>query len=309
LPVDRARRHHNEIIRNIFWPRYHYRHHHRRIYTHIYSPRCYYPVRYYYGPRIIYRYIYPRYHRKYIFVSIGSYWPSSCFSIRYYRYGFHPYIWYGCYPVGYEIEGPTYNYYTYNYYGYEGDSSVTSYHSLTPVDETTFADVRARMTVKEPKPETMADKYFDRGVEAFENGDYQRAAMAFSYAMVLEPEDVILPFAYVQALFASEQYKRAAEALRTALEVLPPDQQGIFFPRGLYKDDDILLDQVEELGKKAAIFSYDSDLALLLGYQLLGIEEYDLARDWLEHSLMYNINRVSAEVLLKLLVKIEQFSE
>ncbi len=127
--------------------------------------------------------------------------------------------------------------------------------------------------------------------------------------MVLEPEDNILPFTYVQALFASEQYNRAAQALRIALEALPPDQLGIFFPRGLYKDDEILLDQVEELGKKAGIFSYDPDLALLLGYQLLGIEEYDLAKDWLEHSQTYFVNRVSADVLLKLLEKIDELSK
>ena len=40
-------------------------------------------------------YYYPSYHRKYLFVSLGGYWPYSYRYQRYYWYGCHPYYWYG----------------------------------------------------------------------------------------------------------------------------------------------------------------------------------------------------------------------
>jgi len=74
------------------------------------------PVYYDCGPWFGFRYVYPYYHRKYIFISLGGYWPFDYCYARYYWYGCHPYYWYGYYPVAQEVQGDTYNYYTYNYY-------------------------------------------------------------------------------------------------------------------------------------------------------------------------------------------------
>jgi tetratricopeptide (TPR) repeat protein len=282
------------------------------VFRHIVWPSYGYPVYYRHGPDIFFSYFRPSYHRKYIFVSIGNYWPVYYTSLRYYWYGWYPYTWYGCYPTAYEVCGDTYNYYTYNTYNYEFGSSsgyIGSEYSapLADVDETTFADIRQKLAEQarqQPEDATLTDKFFDDGVEAFEQGDYVKAAAAFADAIALEPNDLILPFAYVQALFACEQYGKAADILRMALVQMPADQQGLFFPRGLYSDDNVLLEQVEKLQDRADVFAYDPDMSLLLGYQLIGIEQYDQARRWLEQAGQYDINNKAVTILLDLLDKL-----
>jgi tetratricopeptide (TPR) repeat protein len=152
----------------------------------------------------------------------------------------------------------------------------------------------------------LVDKFFADGVEAFENEDYETAVKAFADAVALEPNDIVMPFAYVQALFATEQYTRAADILRLGLAAMPVDQQGLFFPRGLYNDDDILIDQIEKLRARAETFTYDLDMSLLLGYQYIGIEEYDKARQWLDHAAQYEYNKDASTILLNLLDLLQQ---
>jgi len=88
----------------------------------------------------------------------------------------------------------------------------------------------------EPQEATLADVYFEEAVKAFEVAQYNTAALKFAKAVELAPEDMILPFAYGQALLASEQYSKAAEVLRGALAKVSPEKEGVFFPRGLYPD-------------------------------------------------------------------------
>jgi tetratricopeptide (TPR) repeat protein len=187
--------------------------------------------------------------------------------------------------------------------------SQTGYSSteLPTVDHTTFADVREKLAQQEeePEPQTLADQYFENGVKAFEQGDYGTAIKNFADAMSLDPNDVILPFAYVQGLFTDGRYTEAADALRSAIDNLPPDQEGLFFPRGLYPDDEILFEQIERLKQKAQIYRNDPDMQLLLGYQLLGIEKYDEAEETLQTANMYGVNFDSANVLLDLLEKLK----
>jgi tetratricopeptide (TPR) repeat protein len=224
--------------------------------------------------------------------------------LRYYRYGYHPYYWYGSYPTVYEVEGDTYNYYTYNY-GSDTTSEVTDY--TRPVDANTFADVRERLAAQaaeEPAPETLADQYFEDAVNAFEAGDYDTAANKFAYALDLEPDDMVLPFAYVQALFANQQYAEAVEVLREALSKLPPDTEGIFYPRGLYPDDDILFEQIGQLAATAELYPSDENLQLLLGYQLLGAGKLDRATGPLQQIGPDSENAAPVEKLLELLEKI-----
>jgi hypothetical protein len=280
-------------------------HHRSRIYSRITWPKHRRIVRYSLGPHFRFRYFYPYHHRKYIFVSLGGYWPLHYTYLRYYRYGSHPYYWYGSYPTVYEVEGDTYNYYTYNY-GSNTTGQVTDY--TKPVDENTFADVREKLAAqaaKEPDPETLADRHFEDAVKAFEAGDYDTAVGSFADALGLESDDMVLPFAYVQALFANQQYSEAVEVLRESLVQLPPDAEGVFYPRGLYPDDDILFEQIGQLAAEAELDPLDEDLQLLLGYQLLGARKLDRAIGPLQQIGPDSENAAPAAKLLELLEKIK----
>ncbi len=300
----RHRRHHEHVYRDRFG----------RFCHRVIRPRYYFPVCYNWGPRVVVHYVYPYYHRRYIFVSLGGYWPVHYTYARYYWYPSHFYSWYGYHPVAREIRSDTYNYYTYNYYYGDGGAAegyTQSASALGTVDHTTFADVReklARQQAQGPGAETLADQYFDEAVKAFEAGDYATAAEKFAEAMELAPEDAILPFAYAQALFANGQYEQAAEALRRALEKSSPDEEGVFYPRGLYLDEEALLEQIDRLAEQAALWPNNSDLQLLLGYHYLGIGEMEKSLEPLRNARRDYKNFAAASVLLELAEKIQEES-
>ena len=229
---------------------------------------------------------------------------------RYYWYGYHPYVWYGYYPIAREVVGDTYNYYTYNYYN--DDNAAVSVApqeigGVVPVDHNTFADVReklAQQEAEEPMEVSLADTYFEDAVKAFEVDNYELAIEKFSEAMVLAPDDMILPFAYSQALFAHGQYHEAAEILRQSLAQVTPDKEGVFYPRGLYSDDNELFEQINLLVEKAELYNFDADLQLLLGYHLLGIGKLDEAAESLQYASLDMENAVAATTLLNVLEKI-----
>jgi hypothetical protein len=281
------------------------RHSHRYDYTYrdyygllryrVIWPRYRFLLYYGYGPHYTWRYFYPYYHRKYLFISLGGYWPFGCSYLRYYWYGCHPYYWYGYYPVAREIQSPVYNYYTYNYYTDDTTNQVA--------DPAVFEQIGQQN--QGPDQMTLTDVYFEEAVKAFEGGQYQTAALKFARAMELSPDDQILPYAYSQALIATEQYPEAARVLREALAKVSPEQEGVFYPRGLYSDEDTLLDQIDQLSQKAEAFSYDADLQLLLGYQLLGIGEVDRAVEPLMRAKEDLVNVDAAGVLLDLAEKIK----
>jgi len=289
--VYRDRRH--RLCNRIIWPRYHF------------------PVCYRRGTHVAFRYVYPYYRRRYLFVSLGGFWPSDYLYLRYYWYPAHYFYWYGYEPIPRELPGDTYNYYTYNYYGAETSTSAGEDTTLAPVDHTTFEDVREKLAARQaagPEAETPADTLFDDGVKRFGDGDYAGAADKFASAMALAPDDIILPFAYAQALFADGRYTEAAGVLRTALEKLTPEQQGVFYPRGLYLDEDILTTQIHRLTGRAEQYPSNSDLQLLLGYQWLGIGELDKALPLLTKARDDYKNFAAASALLKLAEKIKQQS-
>ena len=170
-----------------------------------------------------------------------------------------------------------------------------------------FADVRERLaqeTAGEPDDLSLADRFFEDAVEAFDAGDYDSAAEMFARAAELAPDDMILPFAFCQALVAGEKYMEAAEVLRTALANVTPEKEGVFYPLGLYAEEDTLFEQLDRLAKRAALYSFDGDLQLLLGYQLLGIGEIDAAVEPLRLAGQDLQNASAAAVLLDLLEKI-----
>ena len=281
------------------------RHHHRYDYGYhdylgawrhrVIWPRYHFAIHYGHGPYFSWRYFYPYYHRKYLFISLGGYWPSWCHYRRYYWYGCHPHHWYGYYPVAREVQGPTYNYYTYNYYTEDNSTQAT--------DPAIFEQIGAQE--QGPDQMTLADVYFEEAVKAFEGAQYHTASLKFARAMELAPDDQILPFAYSQALIAIENYPEAAKVLREAIAKIPPEEEGVFYPRGLYTDEDVLLDQIDQLTEKAGMYTYDADLQLLLGYQLLGIGEVDRAIEPLIHSSEDLVNAEAAGTLLKLAEKIK----
>jgi predicted Zn-dependent protease len=233
--------------------------------------------------------------------------------MRYFWYGYHPYYWYGYDPIPqqpYYTGGDTYNYYTYNYntYGSTGTTSDYTTSNIPAVNENTFADVRAKMqqqVERTPDAATLADQYFDEAVRAFEINAFYLAAEKFAEAMKLAPNDMILPFAYAQTLLAVENYTRSAEVLRAALIKVTPDKEGVFYPRGLYENEDILTDQIKILKDKAKLYPLDADLQLILGYQMLGLGELDEAGVHLNLASGDIRNAPAANVLLNLLAKMK----
>jgi tetratricopeptide (TPR) repeat protein len=223
-------------------------------------------------------------------VSLGGYWPDYTHR-RYYWYGCHPYRWYGDYPPGYVIAGDTYNYYYYN--------------DAPQGEELTEAHRRfEEAPPAEPSDESQVDRYFEQAVKAFEAGDYAAAAAKFRDARDREPGDVVLPFACVQALFAGGEHKAAADGLREALMKASPEKEGVFFPRGLYPDDSILQQHIEQLTRAVQLDPSDSDLMLLLGYQLLGTGKLNEAGGYLRGARLDDKNSRAATVLINLLEKL-----
>ena len=284
---------------------YHHEHtyvdYHSRIRRRLIWPRYRYILRYNRGPFFSFRYFYPYYHRKYLFVSLGGYWPVGYSYIRYHWYGCHPYNWYGYYPIAREVQDDNYNYYTYNYY--YGDNGQT-YEPSQMIDTSHYENL-AQQPAEEPAQTTLADSYFDEAVKAFEDGNYSIAVDKFTNAMEFAPDDMVLPFAYCQALLAAERYSEAAQILRAALKKISPEKEGVFFPRGLYPNEEILLAQLDKLAMKAETYSFDADLQLLLGYQLLGIGEHDKAVTPLMNAGLDLKNTDAAAVLIRLLEKIK----
>ena len=257
-------------------------------------------------------YYHPWYHRKYIFVSIGGYWPFSYRYRRYYRYGCHPHRWYGANVITYPASD-TYN--TYNYY-YDTPEPATYYppaYDTSGYDD--FSDVRERLARERleelyrleqdvqdaPYIETEADIRFNEGVEAFAEGDYLQAVDEFREAIILSPDDIVLPFTYSQALFAAGEYAHAASVLRAAIERMPEGEETVYYPRGLYADEEPLTDQIAILAETATNEPFAGDFDLLLGYQLLGSDRFDEAGAALDSALADPANEKAAGLLLKLL--------
>ena len=255
-------------------------------------------------------YYYPRHHRKYLFVSIGGYWPFSYRYRRYYWYGCHPNYWYGAYP----IERETHN--TYNTYNYYDDTADTAYDYSADYDSQAnyddFSDVREKLERQKmleqlkdvPEEESPSDVHFNRAVEAFGNGDFAGAAEEFRAAVILSPDDIILPFTYCQGLFAGGQYAHAASVLRAALSRMPEGNETIYYPRGLYEDEDVLTEQIDSLAEATKTEPFNSDFQLLLGYQLLGMGKVDEAVEPLAKAGKDPANTASAELLMGLVEKV-----
>lgn len=244
-------------------------------------------------------YYYPRYHRKYVFVSLGGYWPHDYRYRRYYWYGCHPHYWYGP-----RVVQPA-NYTTINYYNNTGmTSGLYGYSSTSKVYNTISSP--ATEIIDEPQYETVADLTFAHAVVLFEAGRYDDAAAQFREAVLLSPDDVVVPFTYAQALFAAGEYAKAASVLRGGLEMIPDDELTIYYPRGLYEDDQTLADQIEALHQALAGEPFAADYQLLLGYQYLGMGQLDKALVYLPRAAADIANRPAAEKLTALAEQLKE---
>jgi tetratricopeptide (TPR) repeat protein len=209
------------------------------------------------------------------------------------------------------VGGDTYNYYTYNNYYDKPSTGVREVRAsdgrLLSTDENSFADVREKLAAEnapEPEAQTDADVLFDEGVNAFAEADYDKAVEKFNQARLNSPEDKIMPFALSQAMFAAGRYTEAAAVLRAGLEEMEPGQEGVFYPRGLYEDDQLLLKQIDLLKTNTQAYSDNPDLNLLLGYHLLGTGNIAESKAMLANAAVAQQNTKSAEMLLELADKI-----
>ncbi|MHC4232571.1 MAG: tetratricopeptide repeat protein [Planctomycetota bacterium] len=256
---------------------------------------CSYPIGHqpYYGLS----YYYPSYHRKYLYVSIGGYWPSYYRYRRYYWYGCHPYYWYGTHVITEPYQNVNYN--TYNYYT---NDIQTSGYGQSGASQSVYA---AEQPLDEPEFESAADLCFARAVELFEAGNYADAVLQLREAVLLSPDDIILPFTYSQALFANGDYSHAASVLREAVAQIPEDELTVYYPRGLYEDEAVLTEQIQQLEAAAGNEPFNSDYQLLLGYQYLGTGELDKAKHPLTEAAGSAANTMTAGKLLELATQLE----
>ena len=221
-----------------------------------------------------------------VFVAIGGFWPwwgwygwYPYYWYPYYGYSYYGYPYYG-YPyygygasIWYPMGGDTYNYYNYNY------DTTGALQPGSTVNGVQVPDYGALSAVgQKAAPQSKSDKLFDDGVQAFGKQDYATAIAKLQEAVRLEPDDTVLPFAYAQALFANTQYEQAAAVISTTLSEMSPRKAEISYPRGLYKDEDILNTQIKNLERAVLMNPTDTQLQLLYGYQLMGIGKIDEAK-------------------------------
>ncbi|HOT73911.1 MAG TPA: hypothetical protein PLX18_09285 [Anaerohalosphaeraceae bacterium] len=265
-----------------------------------------------YGSCYGFTYYYPHYHRRYVFVSIGGWWPCEYRYRRYYWYGCHPYYWYGATVITPPavVEQNTYN--TYNYYTAAPADQQQTEAWKYPFGDPNYdvSDYIQRISADDaPEFETAADLCFAHGVDLFLAGKYAEAAAQFREAVRVSPEDIILPFTYSQALFADSDYAHAAAVLRAALAAIPEDQLTIYYPRGLYEKEETLTEQIEALEKAVQNEPFAADYHLLLGYQYLGLGRLDKAAAHLTEAAKDTANQHAAEKLLELTRQLQETPE
>jgi Tfp pilus assembly protein PilF len=228
--------------------------------------------------------------------------------------GFWPWPWWW-----WDGWSPWYSYPWWPYYGYPGYGSINYYNyyddsALQPgstdygmqvPDYNALSAVGQKMKAQ---PETQSDKLFDDGVQAFGRQDYPTAIEKFRTAVRLEPDDTVIPFAYAQALFANNDYEQAAAVITTTLAEMSPQKAEVFYPRGMYKDENILNAQIENLRRAVLMDPQNSQLQLLYGYQLLGVGKTDEAVVPLNTANRDAKTAPSAAALLDLLKRTEQQS-
>ena len=244
---------------------------------------------------------------------------SYRYSVPSYRYYSYPYTYYYGYPNTYYYSLPHRRYYYYGYpYSYD-NRRYYNYGTDRPdqykdtAEDTEQADLRrqldksneaAQRALREARQANKtvehlkADRYIDSVAKLFAKGDYRQAVGRASEALKAQPDSPILPFVYAQSLFANQQYGDAAGVLRETLRKVDVKEMGVFYSTGFYQSQATLNDQIGNLSEAAQNNPDLSGLQLLLGYQLLGLERFDDARNALELAKTQYTDKDAAETLI-----------
>jgi predicted Zn-dependent protease len=201
-------------------------------------------------------------------------------------------------------------YYRYPYYydsrAYREDEYSSSQQPKEEPYYDRFSDIREKVQAQQAEDAARKERvntYLDSVAEAFAAGDYAEASSRALDAIRAEPDVAVLPFVYTQSLFAHGRYTRAAAVLREALSDIDPDSRQIYYPHGLYPDESLLSEQIETLANAGQAEPDNADLQLLLGYELLGADRLDQAREALQEAQSDYVNRDAAATLIEVLEK------
>jgi hypothetical protein len=189
--------------------------------------------------------------------------------------------------------------YEYHYYNPDG-----SYYS--PSDEYIPDESYQSQQQYEDQTAASIDNQLDKIAEAFASEDYFNAVYYSRRAIEQYPEDVPLKFVYAQSLMADNDYHRAAQALRQAIDAADIENDGIFFPFGIYPNNEILNTHIDKLKQKVRYEPSNTNYQLLLGYELLGIGKYSEASTALEKAKINLENEKYANILLNVIEKSKQ---
>jgi hypothetical protein len=195
--------------------------------------------------------------------------------------------------------------YEYNYYNPD-----SSYYSSTdqyePDDSYQSEKQYETQQQYEDQPPTDIDQRLDKIAQAFASEDFFNAVYYSRRAAEQFPEDVPLKFIYAQSLMADNDYHRAAQALHQALDTADIENEGVFFPFGIYPSDEALNTHIDKLKQKTQYEPSNSSYQLLLGYELLGTGESEDAKIALEKAKTNLENEKYADMLLNILERSKQ---
>jgi len=239
-------------------------------------------------------------------------YPFYGYSYPYYGYYYRPYGRY--YFYDYPPYGTAPYYYDYDAQPYYYDSGQSYYQPYDqpyeqPYDQSgdqsydRFRDVREKMERERAAEQAKVSEQLDQIREPFRNGDYARALQRAEQAVNAEPGNAIFGFAYTQALVANGAYDRAADVLRQALNTVNMQTQGVLFGADLYPTPAALQERVADLERTARDRPGDTNLRLLLGYELIAAGRYDDAVEALNGARDY-VNLDAAKLLDKVLAQI-----
>jgi hypothetical protein len=190
----------------------------------------------------------------------------------------------------------------YEYHHYDPDSSYySSTDQYQPGDSYQSGKQYETQQQYQQQPSTDIDQRLDRIAESFASEDFFNAVYYSRRAAEQFPEDIPLKFVYAQSLMADNDYHRAAQALRQALDASDIENEGVFFPFGIYPNDKVLNAHIDKLKQKVSYEPSNSSYQLLLGYQLLGTGQSDDAKVALEKAKTNLENEKYADMLLSIL--------
>ncbi|MFH1614442.1 MAG: hypothetical protein ABIG61_05085 [Planctomycetota bacterium] len=132
----------------------------------------------------------------------------------------------------------------------------------------------------------------------FDSGDFAEAVRKTRRATMFRPASTVLTFAYSQSLFAAGEYELSAVILWRVVNEASEKGLPVVFGHELYRDKSVLVKQINELAEKVDDNPKDTNLQLLLGYQLLGIGQVEQGRMVLKKVADSYVNGRAASALL-----------